>query len=289
MKPSKKRTLRLGLIQTAASADPSVNSAAYAALVRRAAKKGAKIICLPELYRSRYFPQTGRAKVAHLAETVPGESSRLFAGLARELKVVLIVPIFEKGDDGRYYNSAVVIDADGSLFPVYRKMHIPQDPHFYEKNYFRPGDRGFKVFKTRYAAISVLICYDQWFPEAARISTLAGAEILFYPTAIGFMKGDTMPEGDWREAWVTIQRSHAIANGIHVAAVNRTGTEGSLRFWGTSFVSDSFGTVTARAGDKEQVLIADVDLSRNRLVRDGWGFLRNRRPESYAALTGRKR
>lgn len=279
-----KQTVVLGLVQSKPVADLGENLGRGLGLVRKAAAKGAQIVCLPELYRSPYFPQEDRVKAEHLAETIPGESTAAFSRLARELKIVVLLPLFERAGT-RFYNTVAVIDADGKLLGSYRKVHIPHDPLFYEKTYFRPGDLGFKVFKTRYAAVSALICYDQWFPEAARASVLAGAEILFYPTAIGYIKGETPPEGDWREAWVTIQRSHAIANGVHVAAVNRAGTEGKLKFFGTSFVADAFGNVLKRGSlDREEVLVVPVDLSLNRHIREGWGFLRNRRPDSYKTL-----
>lgn len=279
----KSRRLVLGLIQSKPAANPAENLSKGLALVRRAAEKGAQIICLPELYRSRYFPQAKKTAASHLAETIPGESTRAFSHLAKELGVVVIVPLFER-EGSRFYNSVAVLDADGRLSGAYRKIHIPHDPLFYEQSYFAPGNLGFKVFKTRFAAFSVLICYDQWFPEAARASVLAGAELLFYPTAIGYIRGYRPPEGDWREAWTTIQRGHAIANSVHVAAVNRAGQEGSLRFWGSSFVADAFGNVVKRAGEREEVLIVPVDLAQNRRVGGGWGFLRNRRPDSYKAL-----
>lgn len=279
--------VKIGLVQAAVSTDLAANLAGAVARVREAAGRGARIVCLQELYRARYFPQAEREAVAHLAETIPGESTEAFSALARELESVIVVPLFEKAG-ARFYNSAVVIDADGSLLETYRKVHIPHDPLFYEKSYFEPGDRGFRVHATRYGKVAALICYDQWFPEAARASALLGADILFYPTAIGWIEGHAAPEGDWREAWTTIQRAHAIANGVHVAAVNRVGTEGKLRFWGSSFLCDAFGNILARAGEDEQVLVAEADLSRNREIQEEWGFLRNRRPDSYAALVGKK-
>lgn len=280
----KARRVVLGLVQSSPAEDFFGNLNKSLALVRRAAGKGAQIVCLPELYRSRYFPQTNKVKAAGFSETIPGESTRAFSALARELKVVIAVPLFEKAGR-RYYNSVAVIDADGKLLDTYRKIHIPHDPLFYEKSYFAPGDRGYKVFRTRYADFSVLICYDQWFPEAARACRLAGAELLFYPTAIGFVRGYKAPEGDWREAWTTIQRGHAIANSVHVAAVNRVGVENDLKFWGSSFVADAFGNILKKSGDaKEEVLIVPIDLSQNRSVGAGWGFMRNRRPDSYKSL-----
>ncbi|OGS46903.1 MAG: hypothetical protein A3J79_04815 [Elusimicrobia bacterium RIFOXYB2_FULL_62_6] len=275
----------LGLVQMAASADTAQNLEKALALVRRAARGGAKIVCLPELFRSRYFPQTRRADKRRYAESVPGETTRAFCRLAREFGVAVVVPLYERTREGRLFNSAVVADADGRLLGTYRKLHIPHDPLFYEQDYFRKGDRGFRVFKTRFASFSVLICFDQWFPEAARACALKGAELLFYPTAIGDIAGHRPKEGDWRDSWVTIQRSHAIANSVHVAAVNRTGREGRLKFWGSSFVADAFGKVVKSASkDREEVLLCPVDLAKNRSVREGWGFMRNRRPDCYGGL-----
>jgi agmatine deiminase len=254
--------------------------------VEEAAGKGAQIVCLQELYRLRYFPQEEHQNVQKLAETIPGESTRVFSELAKKHGIVIIVPLFEKHPNGKYYNSAVVIDADGKLLDTYRKVHVPQDPLFYEKSYFEAGDNGYKVYKTAYANIGVLICYDQWFPEAARVNTLKGADIIFYPTAIGYIKGETSEDGDWHDAWRTVQRGHAIVNGVHVAAVNRVGEEGQLQFWGGSFVCNSFGeTLGEASSEKEEVLIVTLDLSLNKRIRDGWGFLANRRPDTYSLLT----
>jgi agmatine deiminase len=253
--------------------------------VEEAAKKGAQIICLQELYRTRYFPQEEKQDAAKYSETIPGESTQAFAKFAKKYKTVIIVPLFEKAPNGKFYNSAVVIDADGKLLDTYHKIHVPQDPMFYEQNYFELGDLGYKIYNTAYAKIGVLICYDQWFPEAARILTLKGAEIIFYPTAIGYIKDHTSADGDWHDAWQTVQRGHAIANGVHLAAVNRVGEEGELQFWGGSFVCDAFGKVIAEAGGKEEVIVAKVDLAFNKRIRDGWGFLKNRRPDTYKPLT----
>jgi agmatine deiminase len=275
--------VKIGLIQSAPTADFFKNLNKSEALVRKAAAKGAKIICLPELYRSVYFPQKDKLKAAKFAETIPGESTRAFSALARELGVVIAVPLFEKAGN-LFYNSVAVLNADGKLLGTYRKIHIPHDPMFYEKSYFKPGDNGYKVFKTKFANFSVLICYDQWFPEAARACKLAGADLVFYPTAIGFVRGYKAPEGDWREAWTTIHRSHAIANSIHVAAVNRAGVEGELKFWGSSFIADAFGNIVKRGGEKEEVIVAEIDLKTNKSVGEGWGFMRNRRPDSYSSL-----
>jgi len=279
----------IGLIQTSVTENTNLNLHRAVAKAKEAIAKGAQIICLQELYRTIYFPQAEDVNVTSFAETIPGESTDAFAVIAKKHGVVIVVPLFEKDDKGNYYNSVAVIDADGRLLPTYRKVHIPHDPLFYEKNYFKDG-LDFQVYDTRYARLAVLICYDQWFPEAARIVALKGADIIFYPTAIGWIKGEGMPlEGDWHDAWETVQRSHAIANGVHVAAVNRVGQEGDLIFWGSSFVCDSFGQVLKRASDKnEEVLIVEVDLDKNSEVQEGWGFFRNRRPETYGSLVEAK-
>ncbi|WP_292416410.1 nitrilase-related carbon-nitrogen hydrolase [Methanoregula sp.] len=274
----------LGLIQMAMGPDPGENIEKARRKVIEAAGQGAQIICLPELFHVRYFPQHSGAETGDLAETIPGRSTILFASLAREHNIVIILPVYEKTADGKFFNAAVVIDADGNLSEPYHKIHIPQDPGFYEKGYFYPGD-SFRVFPTRYGKIAVLICFDQWFPEAARCLALDGADIILYPTAIGHPGPDTPKEGGWQEAWELIQRSHAVANSVHVAAVNRVGTEGSCRFFGGSFVADAFGKVLSRAGDSEEILVVKVDFTMNTEVQDSWGFFRNRRPETYYRIT----
>jgi agmatine deiminase len=280
-----RKIIKVGLIQTDLSADIADNVRRAVERVEEASRHGAQIICLPELYRTRYFPQEEKQDASNLAETVPGETTKTFSVLAKKNSVVIIAPIFERASSGKYYNSAVIIDADGKTLGVYRKMHVPFDPLFYEKNFFEPGDNGYLVFETRYARVGVLICYDQWFPEAARITALKGAEIIFYPTAIGYIKGEDSSDGDWHDAWKTVQRGHAIANGIHVAAVNRVGGEGQLNFWGGSFVCDSFGMMVKEASSiKKETLVAEVDLAKNQRIQEGWGFLRNRRPDTYHAL-----
>jgi len=272
--------VKVGLIQTSISTDPDLNLERALEKAEDAIVRGARIVCLPELYRTLYFPQREDKEAFSLAETIPGDSTYAFSDLARKHEAVIIVPTFEE-DRGGYYNSVAVIDADGTLLDTYRKIHIPHDPCFFEKNYFRPGNE-FRVYNTRYAKFAVLICYDQWFPEAARIVALKGADIIFYPTAIGWIKGATPREGDWRSAWETVQRGHAIANSVHLVAVNRVGEEGDLIFWGSSFACDSFGNVIARASNKdEDALVVELDLGMNREVREGWGFMRNRRPELY--------
>jgi agmatine deiminase len=279
------KKVRVGLIQTAVSDDISENMSKTVDMIESVSRRGAQIICLQELFRTKYFPQEEKQDVSNLAETVPGETTRTFSKLAEKNNAVIIAPIFEKASNGKYYNSAVVIDADGKALGVYRKMHVPCDPLFYEKNFFDAGDKGYCVFETRHARLGVLICYDQWFPEAARINALKGAEILFYPTAIGHIEGNDSSDGDWHDAWKTIQRAHAIANGIHVASVNRVGVEGRLKFWGGSFVCDSFGVMLKEASRvDEETLVVDVDLAKNQRIQEGWGFIRNRRPDTYRAL-----
>ena len=280
-----RKIVTVGLIQTSVSEDIATNMKRTIEKIRQAAEKGAQIVCLQELYRTRYFPQDEKQDAAKLSETIPGESTIALAEVAKEKKIVIIAPVFEKAANGIFFNTAVVINADGKTLGKYRKVHIPYDPLFYEQNYFAPGE-GYLVYKTWYGNIGVLICYDQWFPEPARINTLLGAEIIFYPTAIGYIKGHVSSDGDWHDAWKTVQRAHAIENGVNVATVNRVGEEGDLQFWGGSFVCDSFGTVLAEAStNKEEVLIVQVDLGKNKEIREGWGFLRNRRPDTYKALT----
>ncbi len=282
---AKTKHVRVGLIQTCVSKDIEQNIAKTASKIEEAAGKGAQIVCLQELYRTQYFPQEENVSAEALAETIPGDSTGTFSALAKKHKITIIVPIFEKNPDGKFYNSAVILGENGEILGIYRKSHIPQDPYFYEKDYFAPAVSNYQVYKTPHANISVLICYDQWFPEAARICCLQGAEIIFYPTAIGYIKDHTSADGDWHDAWRTVQRAHAIANGIHVAAVNRVGAEGELEFWGGSFVCNSFGEVLAEAStSKEEVLIVTVDLAKNKKIQEGWGFLRNRRPDTYRAL-----
>ena len=276
----------VGLIQTTVLEDMTANLEKTVTKIEEAAKKGAQIVCLQELFHTRYFPQEAHQDVQKYAEAIPGKSTMVLCELAKKYQIVIIVPLFEQASNGKFYNSVVVIDVDGKLLETYHKIHVPQDPMFYEQNYFELGEAGYKIYNTAYAKFAVLICYDQWFPEAARICTLHGADILFYPTAIGYIKGHVSADGDWHDAWQTVQRGHAIANGVHVAAVNRVGTEGTLEFWGRSFVCDAFGEVIAKADNKkEETLIVQIDLSFNKRIRDGWGFIRNRRPDTYTPLT----
>ena len=274
------KNVRVGLIQIAVGPDPNENLKKALSKAEQAAREGSQIICLPELYRSRYFPQGIGVHASSLAETIPGDSTRVFSEIARRNNVVIIVPIFETSSDGRFYNTAVIIDADGTLHTSYHKVHIPQDPGFFEKGYFYPGDR-YHVHTTRYGRIAVLICYDQWFPEAARCVALEGAQIIFYPTAIGHPTSEEPAEGNWHEAWALIQRGHAVANSVHVAAINRVGKEADIKFFGGSFICDAFGKIIVQGGDTEEILIATLDLSMNLTVRESWGFFRNRRPDTY--------
>ena len=276
----------LGLIQSRAVLDPDRNLAATARRIRLAAGAGARVICVQELFRSRYFPQAEDTAAFSLAETIPGPTTERFCPLARELEVVIVASVFEARAPGVYHNTAVVIDADGQILGKYRKMHIPDDPGFYEKFYFTPGDLGFRTFRTRYAHVGVLICWDQWFPEAARLAALGGAEIIFYPTAIGWGAGETQAARRAQlEAWELVQRSHAVTNGVYVAAVNRVGREGKITFWGHSFAADPSGRVLARAGkDRPETLLLDCDLGAVAEARHNWPFLRDRRIDAYGAL-----
>ena len=275
--------VRIGLVQMSMEDDRDLMLKKALARAAEAIHGGAGIVCLPELYRTRYFPRHIGLNAFAFAETVPGESTHFFSRLAKEHQAVVIVPVYEKAPDGHYYNAAVVIGPDGTTSPPYHKVHIPQDPGFFEKGYFYPGS-GYSVVSTPFGQVAVLICYDQWFPEAARSAALDGADIIFYPTAIGHPTAAVPAEGNWQDAWELIQRSHAIANSVHVAAVNRVGTEGNCTFFGGSFVCDAFGKILARAGDREEILFADVDLLMNRDVRESWGFFRNRRPDTYGRV-----
>jgi N-carbamoylputrescine amidase len=283
----------IGLIQMSCSPDPRENLAKAEARIREAAARGAQIICLQELFRSQYFCREENADFFELAEPIPGPSTEALCNLARSLNVVLIGSLFERRAAGVYHNTAAIMDADGSLLGKYRKMHIPDDPLYYEKFYFTPGDLGFPNFDTRFARIGVLVCWDQWYPEGARLSSLGGANILFYPTAIGWHPSEKQEFGAAQlDAWRTIQRSHAIANGVFVAAVNRVGFEGTpqsgLEFWGHSFVCDPFGQVLAEASsDKEEILVVKCDPSRVEEVRRNWPFLRDRRIDAYSPILER--
>ena len=262
-------------------------------LIDQGAKRGAQIICLQELFRSQYFCQKQDATTFDLAEPIPGPSTEALAAAARQHQVVIVGSLFERRDAGVYHNTAIVLDADGSLLGTYRKMHIPDDPLYYEKYYFTPGDQGYRSFDTRYGRIGVLVCWDQWYPEGARLTALQGAKVLFYPTAIGWHPAEKAQYGAAQhDAWRTMQRAHAIANGVYVAAVNRVGhegpSEGGLEFWGRSFVSDPFGIVLSEAsGREEEVLVVGCDLAHLESVRRNWPFLRDRRIDSYGQIVNR--
>lgn len=291
----KNQIIPVGLIQISLSKNMDKNLDKALLWITKAAKKGAKVICLPELYRSQYFCQKEDIKYFDLAETIPGQSTKIIGTLAKKLKVVVIVPLFEKRAPGVYHNSLVVINPKGEIAGLYRKMHIPDDPSFYEKFYFTPGDLGYKSFKTEYGNIGTLICWDQWYPEGARLTALQGAEVIFYPTAIGWHPHEKKEHGKQQfESWQTIQRSHAIANGVFVASVNRIGLEkenpgsAGLEFWGSSFIADPQGVIVAQASvDKEEIVFAELDLNRIEYIRRNWPFLRDRRIETYSEITKR--
>ena len=284
----------LGLLQHACGADPKANLKKTLALTEQAAKKGAKIICTQELFRSQYFCQSEDHANFDLAESIPGPSSAAFQKIAKKYGVVIVASLFERRASGLYHNTAVIIDADGSLLGIYRKMHIPDDPLFYEKFYFTPGDTGFRAWQTKFGKIGVLICWDQWYPEGACLTSLQGAEILFYPTAIGWHPKERAEYGDNQHgAWEIIQRSHAVANGCYVAAVNRIGLEqpiggDGLEFWGQSFVAGTSGQILAKASvDQEEILLVPIDLGKVDVTRTHWPFLRDRRIDAYGDLTKR--
>ncbi len=290
-----RKKLVVGLVQMACGPDSAANLSQAVARGEHAAQSGAQVICLPELFRSQYFCQREDPAWFDLAEPVPGPSTEALGKVADRHNVVMIAPIFERRTAGIYHNSVVVIDSDGSIAGLYRKMHVPDDPAYYEKFYFTPGDRGFQAIQTSVGKVGTLICWDQWYPEAARLTTLQGAETLFYPTAIGWHPSEKAQEGELqRSAWQTIQRSHAIANGVFVAAVNRVGHEkpveggDGIEFWGSSFICDPFGAVLTEASiDKEEIVMAEVNLGRVEEVRRHWPFLRDRRVDAYAGLTKR--
>ena len=291
----------VGLTQMACSDNPRANRLRQAQLIERAAKAGAKIICTQELFASQYFCQVEDHRFFRLAESIPGPSTDLFCRLARKHKIVIVASLFEKRTDGLYHNTAAVIDADGSILGIYRKMHIPDDPLYYEKFYFTPGDTGFRTWQTKYARIGVLICWDQWFPEAARLTALQGAQILFYPTAIGWHPAERELYGVVQhESWELIQRSHGVANGCYVCVPNRIGlekildgqgrpvNEDGILFWGQSFVSAPDGHIVKRASiDREEVLVVSCDLEKVEFARTHWPFLRDRRIDAYGELTKR--
>lgn len=279
----------IGLVQMRCEPEPEANFQRALEAIRRAASQGAQVVCLQELFGTRYFCQKEDVKSFDLAESIPGPSTQLMGRLAEELQIVIIASLFEKRAEGIYHNTAVVIDRDGRLAGKYRKMHIPDDPCYYEKFYFTPGDLGFQSHATAYGRMGVLVCWDQWFPEAARLTALSGAQFLFYPTAIGWLEGESEEVNQAQHAaWETVQRGHAVANGVFVVVVNRVGVEDALRFWGQSFVCDPFGRMLARASsDQEEILVVRCDLSRIEETRRNWPFLRDRRIEAYEGLTVR--
>jgi N-carbamoylputrescine amidase len=287
-----KSSVRVGLVQMSTTPDKAENVKKAVARVRDLAEAGADLVCLPELFASQYFCQTESSSEFALAEPIPGPVTEAIAEVARSSKVSVVTPVFERRAAGVYHNSLVVIGPDGESRGVYRKMHIPDDPLFYEKYYFTPGDLGFSSVETPKTKVGTLICWDQWYPEAARLTALRGAEVLVYPTAIGWHPGERAEWGAAQlSAWQTIQRSHAIANGVFVVAVNRVGHEGArdggIQFWGHSFVCDPLGVVLAEAGEEEQTLIVDCDLSRIEMIRQNWPFLRDRRIDAYGGITSR--
>ncbi|MGH9668215.1 MAG: carbon-nitrogen hydrolase [Bryobacteraceae bacterium] len=284
---------RVGLVQMSCGLDPNENLAKAEWKIREAAGRGAQIVCLQELFRSQYFCREENAELFALAEPIPGPTTGTLGRLARELGVVIVASLFERRASGLYHNTAAILGTEGELHGIYRKMHIPDDPLYYEKFYFTPGDLGFLNFDTRFGRIGVLVCWDQWYPEGARATALGGAEILFYPTAIGWHPSEKAQYGAAQlDAWRTIQRAHAIANGVYVAAVNRVGFEGrpghGLEFWGSSFVADPFGQVVAEApADKEETLVVECDPRRVEDVRRNWPFLRDRRIDAYSPILNR--
>jgi N-carbamoylputrescine amidase len=289
----REQKFRIGLAQFACSKNVDENLDKAVEMIREAAQKGAQIVCLQELFRSQYFCREENAELFELAESIPGPSTEVISKVAAECKVAVVASLFERRAAGLYHNTAAILDADGSSLGIYRKMHIPDDPLYFEKFYFTPGDTGFLNFDTKYGRIGTLVCWDQWYPEGARLSSLGGASVLFYPTAIGWHPSEKDEYGAAQlDAWRTIQRAHAIANGIYVCAVNRIGFEGppeqGLEFWGSSFVVDPFGQVIAQASvDKEEVLVVECDPRKMDEVRRNWPFLRDRRIDAYGPLTNR--
>lgn len=283
----------IAVIQMSCSPDPDANLRRASEFIRRAAKLGGQVICLPELFRSQYFCQTEDHSHFSLAETIPGPTTEFVSELAKELGVVIVVPLFERRAPGIYHNSVAIVEKDGSIVGIYRKMHIPDDPLYYEKFYFAPGDLGFRTFQTSFGKVAPLICWDQWYPEAARIASLGGAHVLFYPTAIGWHPNEKAEFGERQHsAWETIQRAHAIANGVYVAVANRVGhegpQEGGLEFWGGSFICGPFGEILAKAShEREEILVGECDPRVQEEVRQHWPFLRDRRIDAYDGITKR--
>jgi len=285
------KLVKVGTVQMSCTKEPKENLAKAIVKIREAAAKGAQIVCLQELFTSLYFCDVEDYENFKLAEAIPGPSTESLSSVAKELGVVIIASLFEKRAEGIYHNTTAVLDADGKYLGKYRKMHIPDDPAYYEKFYFTPGDLGYKVFKTKFATIGILICWDQWYPEASRITALMGAEIMFYPTAIGWATSqDEATNTEQHNAWETIQRSHSVANGVHVVSVNRVGFEqdGVMKFWGGSFITNPFGTILYKAShDQEEVNVLEIDLKKTDSYRTHWPFLRDRRIDSYQPITKR--
>jgi N-carbamoylputrescine amidase len=279
----------LGLVQMSCTADKRANVEKSLARIGEAAAAGANVVCLQELFASQYFCQSEDHRQFDLAEPIPGPTSQALAAAAKQHGVVIVASLFERRAPGLYHNTAVILDADGSTAGIYRKMHIPDDPLYYEKFYFTPGDLGFRAMDTQAGKLGACVCWDQWYPEAARLTAMAGAQVIFYPTAIGWLLDEKEEYGaSQHSAWETMMRSHAIANGVFVAAVNRVGREGGIEFWGASFVADPNGNVLARAShDKEETLLVECDVSRIDVVRTHWPFLRDRRIDAYDGLTKR--
>ncbi|MEP0367107.1 MAG: carbon-nitrogen hydrolase [Cyclobacteriaceae bacterium] len=286
---AKERIVNVGLVQTSCSADLKENLQKAIDGVENAARQGAQIVCLQELFGSLYFCDVEDYDNFKLAEAIPGPTTDIFCALAKKLNVVIVASLFEKRAQGLYHNTAAVIDADGTYLGKYRKMHIPDDPGYFEKFYFTPGDLGFKVFETKYAKIGVLICWDQWYPEAARITALMGAEMLFYPTAIGWHESqDEQTNKEQHNAWQTIQQSHAVANGIPVVGVNRTGVEGEMQFWGGSYVTNAFGWLEYKAPHLDEVVqVVPINMEKSDTYRIHWPFLRDRRIDAYSPIEKR--
>jgi len=284
----KKKLIKIGLIQSKVTDNLKSNLDKTLKMVEKSAQKGAEIICLQELYKTPYFPSKKGVKIENYLETIPGESTEAFKKISKKYGCSIILPIYERAKNGKFYNTVVVLNEHGEIQPSYRKIHIPHDPSFYEKDYFAEGDNGYRLYKHKNTSYAVLICFDQWFPEAARSIKLSGAEIVFYPTAIGNIIGNKPIDGDWHDAWETVMRGHAIANSMPVVAVNRTGIEGNLDFWGQSFVTDAFGKVIKRASHKkEEIIVTTLDLSMNDYISEDWGFMRNRRPDTYKQITNK--
>lgn len=287
--PMQPKNIKIGLIQMSCVADKATNLNKTISKIEEAASKGAQIVCLQELFMSLYFCDVESYDNFALAEAVPGFTTEALSEVAARLNIVIVASLFEKRTQGIYHNTTAVIDADGKYLGKYRKMHIPDDPAYYEKFYFTPGDLGYKVFDTKFAKIGVLICWDQWYPEAARITSLMGAEMLIYPTAIGWASSQDIKTNDEQyNAWQTMQRAHAVANGLHVVSVNRVGWEGDMNFWGGSFVSNPFGSLLYKAShDKEEIHVQEIDLHKTDSYRTHWPFLRDRRIDSYQPITKR--